>query len=38
MTYMTGENRMRATPSFKMNQNIDPVPLISLHEKILVEH
>ena len=28
-----GENRMRATPSFKMNQNIDPVPFTPVHEK-----
>jgi hypothetical protein len=33
-----GKNRMRATPSFKMNQNMDPVPFTPLHEKILVDH
>jgi hypothetical protein len=33
-----GENRIRATPLFKMNQNIDPGPLTPLHEKILVDH
>jgi hypothetical protein len=32
------ENRTRATPSFKMNQIIDPVPLTPLHEKILGDH
>ena len=28
-----GKNRMRATPSFKMNQNIDPVPFTPVHER-----
>ena len=33
-----GENRMSATPSFKMNQNIVPVRFTPLHETILVDH
>ena len=32
------KNRTRATPSFKMNQIIDPVPLTPLHDKILSDH
>jgi hypothetical protein len=27
-----GKTELRATPSFKMNQNIDPVPFTPVHE------